>query len=601
MSNGVMQKPPQKSSGGKSKNNALLNLMQNRKFLLALVGVLGLLLVGFIALSVHYLSYDRIYSGVRVGGLDVGGLTQEEAVKLVQQNLDSRIAGLSVTIDGEPLLLTAAALHASGSAEDLVAQAYAYGREGSIFARMGKIMSGSKIDVEAQLYIDDARISQAIGEFLQNRKTEAVDDRWEQVEEGLAVWRGQDGLDFDEQAIADAVTAALATLSEQPPAALAFSSDVVAHRPIDLESVAAAIYIKAQNAHLDPETNAIVAHVNGLELDINAARLLLDSSAEDPVIVPLNIIQPEITEAHLNANLFKDVLYTARTRLTGSSADRTGNIRLAAEFMNGAIVNPGENFSFNGSVGQRTKARGFRDASVFVGGEVVDDVGGGICQLTSTVYMAALYADMEIVERHNHRFAVHYTELGQDATVYWGSLDFRFRNSTGYPIQLFARVEGSDVIVTIMGTKENNNTVRVSTTTLSTSPRGTITVVDENMAPGASRVTQAGYDAYNSETYRSVYDSAGNLLRTTTMSKDRYQKLDRIIRVGPGGEDAPPTEDPPPTTPEPPPATPDPTPATPEPTPATPEPPPATPEPTPQPTPDPTPDPPPPPPPPDET
>jgi vancomycin resistance protein YoaR len=595
----MLQRPPQKRNEKNTKKKtakkkvAKLNIFANRRFLLATGGVLGIFVIATVVLGIYTLSYGRIYPGVSIGGLELGGLSQTEAVRLVQESLDNRISGVVITVDDEPLALHSVPIIAAGTAEKLVDQAYEYGRTGSIFRRMGDILRRGKLDVEAQLYIDAAAIGQAIGDFLHDKHRPAVDERWEQTDEGIAVWRGQNGIGFNEALIVEEITEALTTLSGQAPASLAFSSVSVAYQTVDLQSVANAIHTEPQDARLDVDTGAILAHVNGVSMDVEAARELLNESRDNPVIIPLCITQPRVTDADLNVNLFKDTLYTATTRLIGSSATRTNNIRLAAQFMDGVIINPGDIYSFNSTVGQRTRARGFGDASIFERGTVVDGLGGGICQLTSTVYMAALFADMEIVERHPHRFAVHYTGLGQDATVFWGSLDFRFRNSTSYPIQVFSRVDGSNVIVSIKGTKENDNRVEIKTNVLSSSNFTTITEINPDMAPGATSVKQVGYNAYTSETFRHVYDRNGNLLRTDTLSRDRYQRLDRIIETGPPGNGTaaePPEPEPTPYEPEPPPPTAEPTPYEPVP-PPTAEPTPY--EPVPTPSPEPTPEPPP--------
>lgn len=131
-----------------------------------------------------------------------------------------------------------------------------------------------------------------------------------------------------------------------------------------------------------------------------------------------------------------------------NNANRTTNLKLASNAINGTIVAPGETFSFNKTVGQRTYAKGYKDAPVFTGPgskNVENGVGGGICQVASTMFNTALYADVQIVERHQHSQRVSYVPLGRDAAISWGSQDFKFKNTTSYPIKILMTVSGGEI------------------------------------------------------------------------------------------------------------------------------------------------------------
>mgnify|MGYP002965780472 CR=1 FL=1 len=141
---------------------------------------------------------------------------------------------------------------------------------------------------------------------------------------------------------------------------------------------------------------------------------------------------PAVTAEELEQVLFRDVLGEAKTHVSGS-AGRIGNVKLSAQIINGLVLNSGETFSYNGSVGKRTADRGFKPAPAYVKGETVDEIGGGICQTSSTIYYAVLHTNLKIVERRAHRFNTGYVPEGMDATVYYGQTDFRFENSTDYP------------------------------------------------------------------------------------------------------------------------------------------------------------------------
>ncbi len=230
---------------------------------------------------------------------------------------------------------------------------------------------------------------------------------------------------------------------------------------------------------------------------------------------------------------YTDELAAVQTKLNPGEVNRTTNVRIACENINGKELQPGEEFSYNDTVGPRTPERGFKDAKIYLAGEIADGIGGGICQVSSTIYMAAIRADMKITERRNHRYTVSYAPEGEDATVSWGHQDFKFVNNTEYPIKLLVTLDGSYVKVTIMGTKTVNKTVEIKTDRLEYTPYETKTIVDETMAPGTSRVGNAsGHSGKKTVSYRLVYVD-GELVSKTLENYSTYTKLDVVTYVGP--------------------------------------------------------------------
>ena len=196
--------------------------------------------------------------------------------------------------------------------------------------------------------------------------------------------------------------------------------------------------MEAADAYLDKSTKQIVPSVTGVSLDTAAAKSALDSAAEgSDVSVPLTKTEPEMTTADLEANLFKDVLGQSSTRTAGGSS-RWHNVDLACQRVNGTILLPGETFSYNAVCGPYSQAGGYQKAGAYISGTTKDTWAGGICQLSSTLYWTTLKANLETVERYCHQFDVGYLPSGMDATVYSNSLDFKFKNDTGYPIKIEA-------------------------------------------------------------------------------------------------------------------------------------------------------------------
>ena len=171
-------------------------------------------------------------------------------------------------------------------------------------------------------------------------------------------------------------------------------------------------------------------------------RTALDGAAPgETVTVPAEIEEPEVTAADLKAVLFRDVLGEApHPRFWFRRADRQREASPPV-IINGLVLNSGETFSYNGSVGKRTADRGFKPAPAYVKGETVDEIGGGICQTSSTLYLACLMSNLEITERYAHRYVPAYIAWGMDATVSWGGPDYKFTNNTLYPVKIVTKYE----------------------------------------------------------------------------------------------------------------------------------------------------------------
>ena len=253
---------------------------------------------------------------------------------------------------------------------------------------------------------------------------------------------------------------------------------------------------------------------------------------ERTVTVEPTLTEPEVTTQKLEATLFRDVLGSCTTSVSGSS-NRLSNVKLAASMCNGTILLPGEEFSYNDATGPRTLEKGFLPAPSYVGGKSTDEVGGGICQTSSTIYYAALNANLKIVERHNHMFAVGYVPDGMDATVWYGASDFRFENDTEYPIKIVTEYKNSRLTVRIYGTKTDDLTVKMTNKELSSTAWTTIYKVDASLPAGTTKEEQSPYRGRVVEAYRNVYDGEGNLVSSTLESKNTYKKRDQIILVSP--------------------------------------------------------------------
>jgi len=289
------------------------------------------------------------------------------------------------------------------------------------------------------------------------------------------------------------------------------------------------------------------------------AKALLNEDKEE-YSIPLKITKANKTVADIGSKAFPDRLGTCTTRYDAGNINRSTNLGIATRKINEYVLQPGEVFSYNRALGPRTVQNGYKEAHVFSGGEVVDGLGGGICQISSTLYNAVLEANLEIVERRNHSFTSGYLPAGKDATVVYGAIDFRFRNSRKYPIKITASISGGVATVSIWGLKEEvEYDVKIVSTILQNYPCAEEVIYDPNLRDGMRQIVKAGTDGCKSVTYKYVYSKSGQLISKTHLSTDTYGTIKRVVRVGTGGIPQEPTPTPS-TTPEPSPSM-DPTPS----------------------------------------
>ncbi len=282
---------------------------------------------------------------------------------------------------------------------------------------------------------------------------------------------------------------------------------------------------------LDEDYNyEIVAETNGATFDLETAQSAYDKAKEGAEFsIEATIIEADVDAQDLEENLFREVIGEYTTYVSGTSARRT-NVKLAAEKCQ-VILLSGETFSFNDIVGERTEANGFGYASAYSNGETVQEIGGGVCQASSTLYNAVVLANLEVVERTNHTYISSYVPLGKDATVSWGGPDFKFTNDTDYPIKIVTSYSGNYLTVQIYGTDLEDTTVEFTYEKLATVARKVTYKNDNTLAEGTEKVETSGSDGAKVQTYRTVYKN-GELVSTTKESYSYYSAHDRVVLKG---------------------------------------------------------------------
>jgi vancomycin resistance protein YoaR len=220
------------------------------------------------------------------------------------------------------------------------------------------------------------------------------------------------------------------------------------------------------------------------------------------------------------------------TNFSGSSANRMSNIILATKSINGKFLMPGDTFSFNGVVGQRTAQKGYKEAPVIVGNKLDSGLGGGICQVSTTMYNAVMRANINATERSHHTLPSHYIGLGMDATVDYGNIDYKFKNTLDFPIYIEGYAQGTNLVFNIYSDKSlTNRTYDLVSETYDIIQPGTNYIDDPNLYEGETVLDQPPSIGYKVRVYKKIYEN-GKLVGQELVSNETYKKVDEVIRRG---------------------------------------------------------------------
>ena len=377
---------------------------------------------------------------------------------------------------------------------------------------------------------------------------EAMQDNTCSVEEDdkeLVITRGKAGKVIDTESAKELIINAIKTGSND---VLTLKIDNAECPEIDIEKIHEEVKSEPQDATYTTDPFEIIPHKNGIDFDVEKAKEALKEQ-KDEYIIDLIITEPKVHTNEIGEEAFPDLLSSFSTKYDESNVPRSKNLKIALSKLNGVVIMPGEVFSYNKTLGKRTVEDGYQYANGFAGGKVVPMLAGGICQISSTLYDAALYANMKIIERHNHMFQAGYVEPGKDATVVYGSLDFQFENTRKYPIMLKTKSGGGLAEIKIFGIKEEvEYDIEIITEVQSYTSYNVVYENDTNLAPGAESVAQWGLKGCRSKTYR-IISLNGQEISKELLSTDSYSPLNKIVKRGVSKTPAK-TEKPASTTPE---------------------------------------------------
>ena len=510
----------------------------------AIPAVIGAALVsGFAGFCIASAAGDAINPHTVIGGQDVGGLTRAEAVSALSPALDRlrRQSGVHMTLDNERELafLTYDELGVTFDADALAEEAYESSHGGNPFSDgWGLLCSALGKRTAVTPEPDAGWLDAATAKLAAAGELDKADFSYEVAENALTLIKALDGRDVDETTLRARLSSAEADADGSRTVDLPYTA--VAAEQGDLKALNESLGGEMANAKYDAETDTIIPERSALNFDVAQAQMLLDAAAPGAAVtVPATAETPSVTADELQKVLFRDVLGTYTTAVSGA-AGRKSNVKLTAQRVNGTVLNSGEEFNYYDLCGPFSASNGYEQAPGYLNGKTVQMDGGGACQCSSTAYAAALLANLEIVKRTAHGFASSYIGLGLDATVSGGGPEFIFRNNTLYPIKIEAIYSADNhLTVNIRGTKTDDTYVKMRTVVLSTTPFEEQIVEKADMEPGTQVVDQTPYTGYVVDTYRQIYDGSGKLLSETYEARSNYRKRDRIVFVGPAAPEEP--------------------------------------------------------------
>ena len=477
----------------------------------------------------------KILKGISIGNIDVSNNTKEEAAQKLDEVYGSKAEKQIYLKYGEyETTITYEALEVKYQTEKAIQQAYDIGRAGNLIQDNFEILKtwnkGKNIKLETT--IDTDMIGQ-IAQNINNSITDAVVQPSYYLEKDnakLIITSGKEGVKVDEKQLIEEI---YKVLDENTEDEQKIEIPVVKATPekVNIDKIHEEVYKEVQDAYYTKNPFTIHPEEEGIDFEVEEAKSMLSEDKEEYEI-PLKITKPNKTVKQIGTEAFPDLLATCTTSYKAGNTDRTTNLKLAASKINGVVLLPNEEFSYNKVVGERTISAGYKMAATYSGGKVVDGLGGGICQISSTLYDAVVFANLNVTTRRNHQFVTSYLPAGKDATVVWGSQDFKFINSRKYPIRIVATVEGGNATIQIWGIKEDvEYDISIETQKVATIAYTTQYVQDSSLPVGQQKIIQAGSNGRKVEAYK-VTKLNGKVVSTTLLSRDTYNAMQRIVHVG---------------------------------------------------------------------
>lgn len=422
---------------------------------------IGILLVIFTIFTIYNTFNTNIISGVYIKGIYVSGLSASDAKYQLDNYLKGKLPEEITLKHGDfETTISLSQMDISFDTKSATNAAHQIGRDGNIFENNLEVLSMmfGHINIEPNIIFNKELLSKNLQDLSTQLPDAVVQSSYYIENNELIITSGKEGNVVDVNGTIEAIKNAISTYTAlDTPIEIAVKTQQP--NEIKVEEIYNEIRKDPVDAYYTKEPFEIHPSENGMDFKISVeeAKAMISSEKKEEYVIPLHIIYPNFTTNMIGTEAFPDLLSTFSTKYAASNRNRTTNLILAANKINGTVLMPGETFSYNKVVGARTIAAGYKEAPIYVQGRVEDGLGGGICQITSTLYNAVIYANLEITQRTNHQFVPSYVTASRDATVVYGALDFQFKNNRNYPIKLVCSVSGGIANFQIFGMKQDDD------------------------------------------------------------------------------------------------------------------------------------------------
>ncbi len=551
------QSPRPRAARPSSAQRALQKKRRQRATVITLVIILLLLLIAVLAVAIMALytpdeDDGLIVNNIYAAGVNLGGLTPEEARAKLKNSTDHTYSKLDMTVSvlDTTLKLSPADTGAQLDVDGVIEAAYNYGRTGSRTeqqrARLQAQNNGYTISILPYLDLNTDYIHSALNELGLQYSSMLSESSYRLV--GLRPALSQEVYDTTvayQTLIIQLGTAEYnlntTTLYQQIMDAYEINifqvtgeCTVLAPESLDYEAIYEYCHCVAPvNAQFNTDTYEVTKEVYGYGFSIEDVKAAVEAAEYGQEIsIPLTFLEPDITSEFYSGDMFQHVLSTYGTP-TSTDNSWNVNMRLACELLDGTIIRAGEEFSFNSIVGEPTSRRGFQSTGVYLGKAYRQLIGGGLCQVASTLYYCALMAELEISEHHAHSYVTDYIAAGFDAEVYYnGDMDLRFRNNTDKPLRINAEVYNGEIRITLIGTDTREYIHELNVVINQTfNPEIVYNTMLENNPQGyvEGDVLRAGITGYTLSTYSIHYDmETGEVLEERLLAEFYYAKQDQV-------------------------------------------------------------------------
>ena len=484
-----------------------MNLTKNKiiyTYTIILAIFIGISMASLIVFYFVNFKKDTIQPGVYIKGVNVSGLTKQEAIYKVENYLKEVMSDhIILDYKENEYYVGVEQIEATFNVESAVEYAYKIGRSKNVFKDIKDIIKiyFFNITIDPILNYNEKELEKYIDNIQANLPDQLEQSSYYIENNNLYITSGKIGAGIYKDNLKTQILEGLQKINYNDKKINIPTYEQYPDK-INLEKIHSEVYKESKNAYYTKDPYAVYTHVIGVDFDIEQVQQIIDLEVKDEYKVALKITNPEITINDIGLDAFPNLLAEFSTKYNAGAKNRTTNLKLASDKINGTVIMPGEVFSYNKVVGKRTIEAGYKEATIYENGQVTSGLGGGICQISTTLYNAAVEANLDITSRRNHMFTTSYVPAGMDATVAWGSTDFKFKNIREYPIKIESTVNGGIAKVRIYGLKTDNEyNITIETSTVKSTSKNLIV------------------DSFK------VYRQNGQVIKKEKISRDTYKKL----------------------------------------------------------------------------